>query len=337
MPIKHNILLRADGNNEIGLGHVYRCMAIAERLKNHFNFYFAIQTPSVELKNSISEYSTCLALPQTANYIHEALQLCSMISNLRINIALLDGYFFNTDYQKIMKNCATKLICIDDDQLFKYIADVVINHAEGIDEKKIDANVETKKYIGFDYLLLRKKIIDLSKIQKKIGRIKKLFVCFGGADVSNITMKVARALKNNNDIDEVNVIIGLAYLYKDQLSKLLYNDAKFKIYENLDEDQMTQMFTICDMAIVPASTISLEAFSANMILLTGITADNQKNILHGLCKYSNVNCINDFNMVSEEEMRVEVSKIINTTKDITIQSPVSQSSDNLLNIFNSLL
>ncbi|MDB5222992.1 MAG: Spore coat polysaccharide biosynthesis protein predicted glycosyltransferase, partial [Chitinophagaceae bacterium] len=47
---KSHILFRADGNSKIGLGHVYRCLAIAERLSEHFNCYFAIRQQSSELK-----------------------------------------------------------------------------------------------------------------------------------------------------------------------------------------------------------------------------------------------------------------------------------------------
>jgi spore coat polysaccharide biosynthesis predicted glycosyltransferase SpsG len=51
------VILRADGNSEIGLGHVYRSLALAEMLNEDFETVFLIKKPLKELKRTILQ--TC--------------------------------------------------------------------------------------------------------------------------------------------------------------------------------------------------------------------------------------------------------------------------------------
>ncbi len=40
MQSKTHVYFRAEGNSQIGLGHIYRCLALAEYLKDEFNLHF---------------------------------------------------------------------------------------------------------------------------------------------------------------------------------------------------------------------------------------------------------------------------------------------------------
>ena len=43
--MERRIIFRADGNSDIGLGHVIRSLALVEMLKDNFECVFAIQEP----------------------------------------------------------------------------------------------------------------------------------------------------------------------------------------------------------------------------------------------------------------------------------------------------
>ena len=71
--MKPKIIIRADGGTSIGMGHVMRCIALADMLKNNFNIAFAIQTPTESvIKNIHSITETILHLPSTADYKQDA-------------------------------------------------------------------------------------------------------------------------------------------------------------------------------------------------------------------------------------------------------------------------
>ena len=64
------IYFRADGNAQIGLGHVIRSLALAEILKDEFACHFIIRKPLQTLKEEILKVcKSIIILPETTNDI----------------------------------------------------------------------------------------------------------------------------------------------------------------------------------------------------------------------------------------------------------------------------
>jgi UDP-2,4-diacetamido-2,4,6-trideoxy-beta-L-altropyranose hydrolase len=331
------ILFRADGNSEIGLGHVYRCLALAERVHQFYQPYFAIQNPSKTIINELKGYSVPVILPKNTDYYDEANYILSeIIPRINAKIVVIDGYCFDTKYQHILKkNKNIKLVCIDDFQPFLYEADVVINHADGIDASLIHLANDAKVYTGSEFALLRKPFIGLRSLYKHIKSITKLFICFGGADPQNFTLKVLKAAIIADCFDEINIVTGGAYLYSELLCKFTFENRKIKIYSNLSVDKMLEVMSKCELAIVPASTIALECRAVGMIMIAGTTAGNQQNILKGLLKLEYVKSIGDFSIISELQLIEEIKKMVISFNGYSFL-PTNNSEDPVLEIFKTL-
>lgn len=292
--IKHNkkrVLFRADGDSKIGLGHIYRCLAIAERLNEHFDCYFAIRQPSNELKDQICKYSNLIVLNQYEDYEFEVEDiLASVILNYKIDIITLDGYYFNTNYQKKIKELCNKcvLISIDDYQPFHYVSDIVINHAGGVDASIISKEPYTLLFLGYDYLLLRNEFIKTLSINRKIVGINSVLICFGGADPDDFTKKITDCLKCQKNIKKIIIVLGSSYSNKEILEQSIHMYSHITIMNNLNAETLAEVMINTDLAIVPSSTIGLEAFASKMIMITGMTANNQESIYNGLVKEDTV-------------------------------------------------
>lgn len=333
---KKRILFRADGNTEIGLGHIYRCLAIAERVNEKFDCFFAIRQPSEEIKNIIGKSSAIVELDQFENYLMDAQEVAlNIIPRYKIDIITLDGYYFNTEYQKtIKKNCKSILISIDDNHPFHYVSDIVINHAGGVDTDMISKESNTKLFLGYDYLLLRKEFIKLLHTEKKISGIHSVLICFGGADPNDFTGKTLDCLINEKNIHKIIIIVGASYTQTINLKKLVAEKRDVEIMSNLDSEILAEVMNNTDLAIVPASTISLEAFASKMIIITGMTADNQKNIYQGLIKEDTVLGIGNFNRLTCEELRNSVAEVFKKFTGFTFNKR-SNNSDSVLEVFKS--
>jgi UDP-2,4-diacetamido-2,4,6-trideoxy-beta-L-altropyranose hydrolase len=331
---KSIVLLRADGDSKIGLGHVYRCLAIAERLNEHFDFIFCIQNPSDSIKKIISNYAEMYAIDDAKNEIS---QLAEIIREKQVKITVLDGYHFDTAYQCKLKMLNVKLISIDDYQPFHYVADVVINHAEGLTEKQLSVEPYTKIFLGFDYALLRKEYIELENKDRHIDSLNGVFICFGGVDIDNISLKILRACVSLNYFKNIDLVVGAGYKHENEMRDYCSDKSFISIHKNLDVIRMVELMRLNELAIVPASTISIEAFKSKMYLFTGTTADNQKNILNGLKRYPNVHVAGDFNILNEIQITQELRKMIETFKPFYLPATATNADQSLKSIFHSLL
>lgn len=332
-----SVLFRADGNSQIGLGHVYRCLAVAARLSQDFNCYLAIRNPSIELKNSITGTATLIELDEYETYLEEANALVDIATSYDVRIITLDGYYFNTAYQKVIKEKSKAvLISIDDDQPFHYLSDIVINHAAGIDARKFSKAEYTKLFIGYDYLLLRKEFIKRLYKEKKISAIHSILICFGGADPGDFTSKTIECLLNEKSFSRITIVIGSAYNKTDDLKKMILGHAHIRMESNLNEKEMSELMFGSDLAIIPASTISLEAFACKMVIITGITADNQRHIYEGLIKEDTVYGIGDFNSLSCAGLLSIIEQASNKFKNYIFISE-RKDGDLLADLYKSLL
>ena len=88
--------------------------------------------------------------------------------------------YYATEYQQQIKDKGCKLVCIDDIHDKHYVADVVINHAPGLDKNNFSVEPYTKLCLGLDYVLLRKPFLEKPIAANKEIKYNKVFICFGG-------------------------------------------------------------------------------------------------------------------------------------------------------------
>jgi UDP-2,4-diacetamido-2,4,6-trideoxy-beta-L-altropyranose hydrolase len=275
--VKRKIYFRADGNAQMGLGHIFRSLALAEMVSTDFDCYFIVRNPLLILKEQI--LATCngiIELEDTDDSIAEAKQISSLIN--AGEIIVLDGYHFITPYQQVFKEKDIKVVCIDDIHAYHFISDVVINHAGGMNLKDYSFEPYTKFFLGLQYALLRKPFREAAK-NRKLDKPNNIFICLGGADPNNDTLGVLKQIGQFDETTTCYLVLGGAYLHKKSLMTYLQNSSiKIEILQNLSAYEMVHYMNLCAKAITPPSTIAYEYLSTGGILYLKIIADNQINI-----------------------------------------------------------
>jgi UDP-2,4-diacetamido-2,4,6-trideoxy-beta-L-altropyranose hydrolase len=288
--MKKKIVFRADGNHNIGLGHLVRCLALAHMLKNDFYISFV-----------------CTEAPE--NFIKELLDLKIEFVKIKDeqdffrllkqnDVVVLDGYHFDTDYQKKVKKNGCKLICIDDLHDKEFYADLVINHAPGVQQGDYRVQPYTRFALGVDYVLLRPAFLKVAHKKRTITKIETVFVCFGGADCNNITKKIVEKLLLLKTNKKIIIVTGSAYVFYEELKQIVHHHSNVELYNNTGEVKMLQLMERADLAIVPSSGILFEALSAGCLVISSYYVDNQKSIFEGLKKLNAIIPIADFDKFS---------------------------------------
>ncbi|GAA4426764.1 hypothetical protein GCM10023188_18050 [Pontibacter saemangeumensis] len=274
---KRRVIFRADGNSQIGLGHVVRSLALADLLRGEFECVFAIQAPAKELQQQIRQVCEgVIVLPPCAaaeeRYLHE---LDAYIS--KEEIVVLDGYHFGTAYQQGVKNKGATLVCIDDIHAYRFVADVVINQAGGVSETAYNHASYTRLCLGPAYALLRPPFLEAANVARDIpdGRMRVL-LSLGGADPQNVTLQLAGELSSLSEALQVEVVVGEAYRHQVVLQGWLQHHKNFTLHRNLDARQMCELMRGCAVAVTAASGVAYEYAAIGGLLFIRQTADNQQ-------------------------------------------------------------
>lgn len=261
MESRKKIFFRADASLEIGYGHFIRSLALADMLKDDFECIFYTQSPTDYQRKEAEKVCELVALPADDDKFQLFLDI--LTGN---EIVVLDNYFFTTDYQRQIKTKGCKLVCIDDMHNKHYLADMVINHGN-VKLESFDCEPYTKFLLGEKYKLLRKPF--LMPISNK-KRNNEIVLNMGGSDPYRLTDKIVSLLLRIDSAFQILVILGDCAYLSDS------NKRRVKVCSKLTAEQMASVFETSAFAILPNSTVSIEAMSRGIPLLIGYQADNQE-------------------------------------------------------------
>lgn len=272
--MEKKILCRADGNSITGLGHIYRILAIIAFYKDEYDIIFLTKSNSV-VSIIPNEYQVAY-IPNELTILEEPNWISNHYSALEY-ILIADGYQFISSYQKKIKTLGYTLIYIDDLTSEYMYADIVINHSSHCEKSVFKAEKYTQYALGTEYAMLRPVFNEAAKKNREISKIENAFVCFGGTDQYDLSLKAAKALLNNIKISNVHVVLGGAYNHQ-KIYDLAKLNTELYLYKNLDEYSLYRVMKNCQIAVAPSSTILYELCSVKMPIFSGYYVENQKGI-----------------------------------------------------------
>lgn len=302
MRMATRIFFRADGNEKIGLGHIYRCCAIAQILNTDYECYLVIRNITEVLKCQVAKYFAGINEIEKENTQEKDWwqQLTGK------EIVILDGYHFDSLYQKEIKKFCSRLVCIDDIHSYHFYADVVINHAGGVQPKVYDKETYTKLFLGPSYTIVRQAF--WRKPSTSSRHNNHVFVCLGGADPKNdLTEVMLKALNKEPDLF-YHVVTGSAYQYEAELKVVVDSQPGITHHKNLDEVAMKELMQKCSVAIVSPSTVSYEFLSIGGEVYLHTIADNQVDIYNYFIEKNIAFPFSKFRLKHQADLKSSVQK-----------------------------
>ncbi len=300
------ILFRADGNSTAGLGHLYRLFALVEMLKANFECVFL--TSELSAKNVIPKEYEIKCIPAEVATIDEPDWLKKKFDPTK-HIIIADGYAFTANYQQKLHKAGFKLMYIDDLAIEEMAADIVVNHAVGITANDYKKQPYTTMALGTNYAILRPPFLNATHKRRTITTVQHAFVCFGGADPKNLTAQTVRALFQFDEISEIHVVVGAAYQHAIDFDAPQSNKT-IKIHKNITSDEMVNIMQLCQLAIVPSSTILYEVCAVQIPVLSGFYVENQARIYNGFLEHKAIFGLGDFNELSPEKLITSIAEVL---------------------------
>ena len=273
------LVLRADGNAQTGMGHMMRCLALGQAWKavgGKVRFLTDCKNKSI-LKNIKAEG---FQLDDRGNL--RFLDSYDYLESLEPSWCVLDGYGFSVADQVTIKGDSRhKLLVVDDLASLKaYYADILVNPGpfskELEDKYRFLGRSGMQVLSGLKYFMLREEFFHLESWGSPIPNKKRLNVLLtlGGADTGNLSLSIMKSLKLSEVDFSLTVLVGqLNPNYRSLKSEASRGSFHIRIVKSAEI--VADWMAWADVAICGAGVTALELSYLGTPVLCIVMAGNQ--------------------------------------------------------------
>ena len=266
------IAFRIDVSNEIGTGHYIRMSALAEAFDElgHGCEFFKGEDEPVDYGG--------------------------------FDIIVLDTYLVTDEYIAGLNAPNRTLVCYDDNALYTYNCDILVNANLYAEELKFKLMGKTPHMLlGGKYALLRREFQDSVPISVR-EHANHVFICFGGSDMRNMTPLVIKALQAVESI-QLSVVLG-GYTKCDEE---VYTVAAENVTVYKTPASVYKIMRQCDIAVTSSGSITYELAAMGLPAVTIVQAENQVLLAEYMSRNGLMKCLGNWETVRFDYLRNEVS------------------------------
>lgn len=277
------IYIRTDANPNIGMGHIMRCLSIADAFcaLGHSPVFILADENTLSL---IAERGfEAIVLHSDYKDMEAELRLWDISGIGLADIIIVDSYYVTSEYIREIKAKWVpegSLVYMDDRMAFPYPVDILVNY-------NAFANVEIYEYLyrdsmehipklvlGCAFAPLRSMFRNVEK-KKQPERVKDILISTGGADRLHLTLALVERLSGNVKDEGViyHFLLGSMNQDKAKIKLLTRNHDNLILHENVSD--MCSLLKKMDLAVSAAGSTLYEICACGVPLITYSTADNQ--------------------------------------------------------------
>ncbi|MFX0001760.1 MAG: PseG/SpsG family protein [Candidatus Hermodarchaeota archaeon] len=264
------IIICVDGYDVIGLGHIYRTISLANKLKDH-NILFVSKKKHQLGIDLIRKHNLNLKVFETIREFWE------IVSNFDPTTVINDILDTQVNYINSLKDKKIFVVNFEDLGEGSKYSDLTINAL-------YEGSNAGNYYWGKDYYILREEFHNIgnNEIKKEVNNI---LITYGGTDPNNYSKKVLEAINDLNLKDlKINIILGLGYK-QPELLKQSVKDYKLDLTIKQNVKNISTYMLQADIAFTSAGRTVYEL--ASIGTPTIVLAQNEREMLHTFANEKN--------------------------------------------------
>ena len=279
MPDQRAVLIRADSSVDLGTGHVMRCLALAEELRERkFAVTFAIRAAAGDLRDRVSEQGYPCLDPGTDPGA-EPERLRTGLGR-RADWIVVDHYGRDARWLESARIAARSRLVIDDLGDRQLSAEVLVDGNLDATCAKYEGRVprSTRLLLGPRYALLRSEFVQArSNVPEVREKVERIVVSMGGSDPANATAMAVAAVRSALPGVWIDVILGLA-----NMNAIRPADRRLAVHR--DVRSMSDLLLGADLAVGAAGTSALERCAIGLPMVNLRLADNQDGVASAMAE-----------------------------------------------------
>ena len=264
------LYVRADGNSEIGMGHIMRCISIAKEIVSkgqEIKFLIASDTAADVLEQAEIKY---VVLGTDYRNMESEKNVLAGILHSGDKI-LVDSYFVTNDYFNFLREYG-KVFYIDDMHAFEYEVDGIINGNIYGDVERYQAE---QVLGGCKYSPIRQEYREARKYRNP----EEILITTGSSDPYGITEKIVRQILKDEVLgnQKINVICGKYNESYEELKALQVKNPNVRILRNVPN--MWECMQNAMVAMTAGGTTVTELGCMGVPIVCFSFVDNQEKIV----------------------------------------------------------
>jgi UDP-2,4-diacetamido-2,4,6-trideoxy-beta-L-altropyranose hydrolase len=277
------VVFRADASVAIGGGHVMRCLALANALRDAgMACWFAgiaeTLTTVPELARSGHNWIEVSAPGNAAAMLHSIAAGGPSSSDWLI----VDHYRWDATEESQCRGWARNILVIDDLADRPHDCDLLLDQTFGRTDAEYEGLLSPgcKLLAGASYALLRPEFVaarPASLKRRADGRLDRVLITMGLTDPAGATAVLARQLLNSRLPLKIDVVLGVSAPHLDEVKRIA--DANQSLFEvHAGTTAMAELMSNADIAFGAAGSTSWERCCVGLPSALLVLADNQREI-----------------------------------------------------------
>lgn len=308
------IAFRVDGGRDIGMGHVMRCMSLADGLANENEITFICNDA---LENELGRNFI------SKKYQIKMLRQDSILSDMRkisADILITDSYSVDEEYFSQVGKIFKCTGYIDDMNLYDF-SDLkfVINQNYASEKLEYKGSSDTIFMLGSDYLMCREEFQNVKKINIK-KHVNKIGILMGGSDVLGLTPRIIEYIKLINSDFEIDAVVTTAYPDYHSLNKIYELSNKVNI---LVSPKISEFLSDIDILVSAGGSSLYEACIIGVPTIGIRVADNQTYLCENMYSDGLIEYLSSQEELSLDKFKGILVDILNCDRRIKMQKQQS--------------
>lgn len=271
------LCFRVDGDSKIGVGHVIRCLALAQEwmIRGGSACFISSSLSQTLSERVCAEGVKLRRISSNLTLLEDAAQTGLIANEHSAEWLVIDGYAFPATYLESIRAWELKILAIDD------LGDRDLSCANLVLNQNVYAHESlypncSNLLLGTKFSLLRKEFISPRRDPKKQPDFAdNVLITLGGADTHNITLAILIWISKYIEHRlKLTVLVGPTNLHSQSLLSL--DCGKHDLSIQLNPPNVPEIMSQSDVVISAAGSSCWELAYLGIPMLLVVTAENQR-------------------------------------------------------------